>query len=459
MADVARSELWDEDGRRVWTGPCGGHVEALSSATDRAAHSTLRMLGGQNGSEKSCTSGDVVRLAEELEFISREGCPPGFFNVLPAGTFLDLCVECFNRDHLEALGANRIDFPLVYDAGPADIRALTRSYEAQGRVFKLEAHERELRLAYAADPGLFSWLRNKSLKPSLLPYAVYSPVSAFRRWQSGEVGGFAKMRQYTVPDLHILSGERDAWAVYQSAIKQGAAGARFWFGEEWAQYVDVDENFLENHSDVGAAFATAAQKLTLVNVLRRRPRYYAIKNGIMVGAGFTAMMLYNLQWDDTNAARFNISIDDSQELVIIHATVAGGWPKLLPMFLGRGLTGTGPKIIPVECAARQILILPIDQSHLRAAELFSERLQSAGLRTAVDTSLRPLAQRLRQLRQKWQPFYCVIGDRESNGAEPLIQTYVGGAGQSAAEFLTTRGERIRRCSPPAARAPKPLPLA
>ena len=458
MAEVAWSELWDSEGNLIWKGSIREDKTFMNLIEDKLAAETLRALYFQDSSEKTCTKADVVKAAEDLEFISRTGCLPGFFNILPPATFLDACVDSFNLSPLEVLGANRIDFPLVYDAKPEDMQALTNSYETQGRVFKLNEAEHEMRLAYAADPGLFSFFRDKVLKTDNLPYAIYSPISAFRRWQSGEIGGFAKLRQYTVPDLHIIAEKDGVLEVYLECINQAALGARFWFGEEWLPFYDIEENFLAQNSDICSKFAKMGKKLTLINILKKRPRYYAVKTGVMVSAGFGALMLYNLQWDDTNPTRFNLQADNGKDLVIIHATVAGGWAKLLPMFLGRGLTGIGPKMIPVELAARQVSVVPINESHSDTAKMIIEKLNAAGVRAVLEISSKSMPRRIKKLRRQWQGFYCIIGDKEKEGADPVIENFAQLPSMSILEFIAFYGDRIKRCNNHTGLIPKTIPI-
>jgi threonyl-tRNA synthetase len=450
--DFVRAELFSPEGDLLWSGDPARQGECVPCAAGQASEGALAELCGtvpSTTSEMSCTRQKVLSLAEDLGFVGREGCVRGFLVILPSGMLVEQCAEAFNRQHLEGLSAVRMQFPLVFDRGQEDLEDLTESYERQHRMFRLGSGDESLRLAYAADPGFFGWLRGRTLRREALPYAIFSPTPAFRRWKSGEIGGFDHLRQYDVPDVHVLCEEGDALARYERCVELAAEGARFWVGEGFVQFVDVVEDFYGRMPAAGARAARAARQHTLVRVLARRPRYYAFRSGIMIPAGFGLVMLYNLQYDDTNAERFGIHTDsgDGEGVVILHATVAGGWPKLLPIFLGRGLAGLGPKVLPVELAPLQVACVPLAERHRACAGSWVERLRQSGFRAGIVEPEGSLGQRLKRLRASWQPFHAVIGDREAAGEEPRFLSFGSAGERSFAELAAGLGPRIERCRP------------
>lgn len=429
----------DSDGSTVW---CG---EADKAPRDHATISAL--LGG--GIDEKVHRSEVLRMAEELGFVSRKGVPKGFLSILPRGTVLQARVEAFNQRHMDALCAVRIDFPSIFEIeNSSPLRDLTRSYEAQGRIFHVENSTREWRLAYAADPGLLSYLEGRILHPAALPYAIASPMSAFRSYKSGECGGLDKNRQYNLPDLHILCGD-DARETFIKNLSLSAEGARFWEQSDVgiALFVDVVDDFLKDWPTLGEDLARASRVATLVRVLAARPRYYAFRAGLVLYTGIGTIMLYNFQWDDTNPLHFRLRRTDDGEIVIIHATLAAGWPKLLPWIIGRGLTGLGPRIIPPELDSPELTILPVRAEHTAYAGSLAAELVSSGRDVQIDNRDIPLGARVRQLRRRWNAYHIVIGGRESDGsAIPLVESPCPGIEPSPlSTFLATLGRRLDRC--------------
>lgn len=450
MVTYKHSQLWSPSGELLWQGKYEDRQECLKGVIDSDSLGILKLLcdtSKPSFDKQSCTSGDVIELAETLQFVDRQGCIPGFLNILPSATLLEECMHSFNCSHLEQLNAIQIDFPTIFDNSVSDTADLTSTYEMQGRMFTLGNDDGHYRLAYAADPGLFNWLRGRKLKTSSLPYAIFSPQQAFRRWKSGEIRGLDHVRQFALTDLHILCRSNNAIDSYLKFVALGADGVRFWFKESWAKFIDVDQDFLIQFPKLGSTVASIANQFTLLNVFEKRPRYYAFRSGIMVDAGFYPVMLYNFQWDDTNGERFLIHTEDGQFPVIIHGTVAAGWQRILPIILGRGLSGLSSKIFPVELAPVQVVCLPLKECHLNIAEEYAKRLRSLGLRVNLDTVFKDsLGKRVNKLRKKWQPYYVVLGDKELENQEPKLQNFIHSEVWTLDEFWLVYGERISRCN-------------
>lgn len=439
MADNLMIRVLDSEGSTVWSG--------LADEAPRD-HAAIRALLG-DGVDENIHRSEVLRVAEELEFVSRKGVPKGFLSILPRGTVLQAKVEAFNQRHMDALDAVRIDFPIIFDIESSQpLRDLTQSYEVQGRVFRVDSSAGEWRLAYAADPGLLGYVEGRTLDPAALPYTIASPMSAFRRYQSGECGGLDKNRQYHLPDLHIICGD-DARETFIRNLTLAAEGAQFWerTSDGIALFVDVVEDFLENWPTIGEDLARAARAATLVRVLAARPRYYAFRAGLVLYTGVGAVMLYNFQWDDTNPRRFRMRRADDGDVTIIHATLAGGWPKLLPWVIGRGLTGLGPRIIPPELDSPELTILPVRPEHAKYAGTLAAELVSRGWDIQIDGRDVALGAKVRRLRQRWNAHHIVIGGREVDGSVvPIVESSCPGIEPlPLPAFEASVGPRLMRC--------------
>jgi threonyl-tRNA synthetase len=435
-------QLWGPDGERV-SEDTGPELPEGLDATQAERGVLERMLGGQRR-ERALRAVEVRRNAERLEFVSAEGCVPGFFNVLPRGIFLDRCIDRFNRQHAVALGAVLMEFPTVFDQTSAEIEELTRGYERDGRMFSLGPPDEGKRLSYAADPGLFNWLKGRVLAPERLPFTISSPLMAMRRWKSGELGDLDHLRQYPLSDLHILVTAADALPSYLFNTSLGAEGARFWAGEDWAVFADITAEFLGRVPGLGGAIARAAKKWTLVRVYPNAPRYYAMRSGIVLDAGYADVMLYNMQWDEENPQRFQIGVADGQPLVVLHGNMATGWPLLLPVLLGRAMSRLAPLGFPVEVAPVQVCVLPVAEQHLEAARAWMS--QRPRLRARLLGPERPLRRRLREVHDSLCPVFMVIGDRDIASGGQLTYTttreIIGGS-----DFPEHVRRRIERCTP------------
>jgi threonyl-tRNA synthetase len=427
----------------------------------------LRTIAGDNtaigamagsGSIPKCSKNDVMRMAEELDLVSRRGMPKGFLATLPAGKLFEACVDAFNVAHLEALDVNPVDFPLVFDSSGAAMAELIEPYQVQGRTFTLADRE-DLRLSYAADPNLFGWLQGRTLDRGQLPYAVYSPQPVFRNFRTGELS-IQRTRQFSVPDIHILTSRDQGASHYLHALELAAESTRFWFGDDYVHVLDSVAGSNNDNPDFYASAGKASGGITVVRRLADRPKYYAQKTGVLVWSGYDNVMLYNLQMDEVNPVRFDIGLDGGGHPDVIHACVAMGLSRMLPLVLGRGISGAASKTLPVELSPIQVTLVPIGAEHTRRAGVIAGDLRDAGVRTALDVDCdKAIGARLGRIRKSWQSRYAIIGDREVDQL-PLIEDVTRSVEATTIdEFLRSHGDRIRRCGPNPLPAVRRLPFA
>ncbi|TDC65127.1 hypothetical protein E1258_06435 [Micromonospora sp. KC207] len=445
MTAVSSVQVLNPSGELLWKGEEADLAEFL--VDQPAGNSALARLAGT--ASGACTRNEVTELADQLGFISRRGTPKGFLTVLPPGSLIDESLKSFNRAHLARLNANLVDFPLVFATDDGEMGQLVSAYEEQGRMFRFDDRDRSLRLSYAADPNLFAWMRHTRADPQRLPYTMVSPQPIFRRFQSGELS-LDRARQYHVSDVHTLCSTMQATDVFRETVARAAEAMEFWFGSDYCQIVDTVMGTEFDQQHAYQALARAVSGLTIVRHLARRPRYYAIKGGLYVDAGFGNVMLFNFQLDDTNSDRFDVRLDDGGPIAVIHSTVASGVPKLLPITLGRGLADVGPRAVPPELARHQVVLVPVREHHHAAAERLAAVLRTSGLRVAVDAHLnKSLGHRLAALRTAWQPLFGVIGDREMAGEPVILDGPAAIDRPTLDEYLIRDLERLQRCAPTA----------
>ena len=66
-----------------------------------------------------------------------------------------------------------------------------------------------------------------------------------RRFKGGEIGDFTRLREFPMPDLHIICQESEARNLYIKNMKIAAENMRFLLGEEWAFSMDITPELLE----------------------------------------------------------------------------------------------------------------------------------------------------------------------------------------------------------------------
>ena len=443
VSDVVGVHVFGGDGHELWSGVERGLSGFLGSIAD--GNSAVGAMADP-AAVRGCSRSDVMVAAERLELVSRRGQPKGFLVTLPAGRVFASCVDAFNVAHLTALDVVPVDFPLVFDGGGAAMAELIEPYHRQERMFGV-AGQAELRLSYAADPNLFSWLAGRTLAREQLPFAVYSPQPVFRNFRTGELN-IQRTRQFSVPDVHVLTPADDAVGRYLHALELGAESTRYWFGDDYVHVLDSVAGSTHDSDEFYTRVAKAAGGVTVVRRLASRPKYYAQKTGLMVWSGYDNVMLYNLQLDEVNAPRFDIRLDDGGHPVVIHACVAMAMSRMLPLVVGRGLAGITAKTMPVALAPTQLTLVPVRAEHRGRAGVIADLMHAEGIRTAIDTDYgKTVGARVNNARAAWHPFTAVVGDREGEKLPTLHSTTGDGGPMTFTEFLAEYGDRIRRCAP------------
>ncbi|MFF1699369.1 His/Gly/Thr/Pro-type tRNA ligase C-terminal domain-containing protein [Streptomyces sp. NPDC058257] len=461
MGQVVDVQILDSSGNVLWRGSESDYPAALGAIDPD--NSALRMLADEDP-EHRCTRDDVMRTAETLQLVSRQGGPRGFLTTLPRGAVLEAGVDAFNARHLAGLEVNTVHLPVVFDGSAEPMRALADQYGEQGRTFEIAdadgGADGGLTLAYATDPGLFSWLKDAVLQRARLPYAMYSPQPVFRRFGPDETD-IRRRHQFNVPDVHIWCHPDDVAERYLHALQHAAESTAYWFQQDYVHVLDSVVGTSHDTDDFHQRCAKAAGGITVVRRLAAaRPERYAQQTGILVSSGYELVTLQNLRLDEVNASRFNIRMDTGEHPGLIHARLAMGGSRLLPLLIGRGLSGLGPRVIPAELAWHQVVFLPLAEKHVGRAYELAGPLWIDGVRTAVDLEFkRPIGARIARLRSEWQPLYCVVGDRELS-EQPRFQS--GGRTPTDLDYQDFLAEQLPgwlRCRPDTPVGTAPLPFA
>ncbi|MGW6056159.1 His/Gly/Thr/Pro-type tRNA ligase C-terminal domain-containing protein [Streptomyces sp. NPDC055189] len=467
MGQVVDVRILDSSGNVLWQGTESDYPAALGAINPD--NSALRMLADGDPAHR-CTRDDVMRTAETLQLVSRRGAPHGFLTTLPRGTVLEAGVDAFNARHLAGLEVNTVHLPLVFDGSAEPMRELTGRYAEQDRMFELTdadadadaggdgEGEGRLTLAYATAPSLFSWLKDSVLQRARLPYAMHSPQPVFRRFEPDETD-IQRRRQLNVSDVHILCHPDDVAERYLHALRHAAESTAYWFQQDYVHVLDSVAGTGHDTDDFHQRCAKAAGGITVVRRLAAHPEHWAQQSGILVSSGYELVALQNLRLDETNARRFNVRVDTGEHPSLIHARVAAGGSRLLPLVIGRGLAGLGPQAIPAELAWNQVVFLPLAEKHVGRAYELAGPLWIDGVRTAVDLEFKqPIGARIAGLRREWQPLYCVVGDRELS-EQPRFQS--GGRAPIDLDYQDFLAEQLPgwlRCRPDTPVGAAPLPL-
>lgn len=438
MANYSETSVFNPSGEKIWLGQYADRKLAITQISSSEQNNALAYVLGLTDRVDNTplfSSKQIFKKAIELNFINQDNNVPGFVTVLPKTKIIERIVEKINSMHFKKINAVEISFPTFFDYNIMEMQELAKSYEFEERMFKLGGADEEIRVSYAADPGLFLWLKGKKFRANSLPYAVYTYTLVYRRFKGGELGGFPRLREFPMPDLHIICSKKDAKNLYLENIKIAAENMRFLLGEDWAFSIDITPTLLSRLEGFIQDICKAIKKHCTVNILSNKPRYYDIKSVFMMDAGDCAIMNYNMQWDEENPKRFNISSEENHEIVILHGTLMHSWYKILPVFINRTLTGKDKGLLPYHISPLQVSILPTSENYITAAENLRQILISNNMRTAILGGKKNLSKAIQLSHKNLIPYFIIVGEEEAASKRFYVTSAADNQVQELDEFI------------------------
>jgi threonyl-tRNA synthetase len=424
MAQYKRCEVYSPSAELLWVGEHHRRSDAIKCIDPRLINVALGNIlgcGERIDGSKSPTESKILEFAIDQEFISTKNNAHGFITALPKAKIIQRVVEAINEEHYQFLDATEISFPIVYDNSSEELNQLTHSYDSDARIFAVESKNENLRLAYAADPGLFLWLKNKMFKKGSLPYSISTELNVFRKYKSGELGGFPTLREFPMPDIHIICNKSDALNLMCSNLNFASKKMQRFFNGTWIFSMDIVEELLEEIPHLLSDVCKAVNSICVINVLKEKPRYYSIKTVFMMDAGERSIMNYNMQWDEVNPQRFNISSEEGEPLVVLHGTLMHSWYKILPVYINKHLTYQTNELLPVCFSPVQVALIPLNQEHYKVAEKIKNDFNRLGIRGQVIKLEKTLSKTLSKIKKRFIPYFLVVGDSEIRNDEYFIK--------------------------------------
>jgi threonyl-tRNA synthetase len=429
MASFLASEGWTREGVRAWDGPHSGRLAALEQPQLNGSPIPLgHLLGSRTRIDGSpvISSKAVLAFAERSHFISTKGNVPGFVTALPKSKVVQRVVEAVNEKHYSLLNAAEIEFPTLFDISDSRLKDLTSSYESDHRMFAVRDDNPTIRLSYAADPGLFALFADCTFVDHELPYAVSTDINVLRRYKAGELGGFPTLREFPMPDVHIICAKDTAIEFFLKNLNYSATMMKLFFPGVWVFSCDLTAEIVGRYPDICQRMAQAVGEVCIFNVLRNRPRYYSIKTVFMMDAGDRSIMNFNMQWDEENPKRFNIRSSSGKEIVIIHGTLMHSWYKVLPVYINQHLAYSTPHILPVPFSPIQVAIIYLTGQEQHCAMEFSQVLKQQAIRNTIIPVKKSLSTTLARLKKNDIPYFSIIGPREAvSGDFHVRRTHTG----------------------------------
>ena len=255
-----------------------------------------------------------------------------------------------------------------------------------------------------------------------LPMRLAEYGTCYRYERSGDLFGLMRVRSLEMNDAHIYCTEEQFESEFLNVVRMYQDYFNLFGIEKYVmrlsthhprglgkKYVDNERLWLETEEMVRSAMR--AGDVPFVEE-KDEAAFYGPKIDVQVwsaiGKEFT---LATNQVDFAVPARFNLTYITPEGK---HAT---------PLCIHRAPLSTHERLIgfliehyagnfPVWLAPRQVLIIPISDSHHEYAQKLNERLVATGIRSEADFSAERMNAKVREGQLKKIPYMLVLGDRE-----------------------------------------------
>lgn len=323
-------------------------------------------------------------------------------------------------------GAMPVETPIMYDLGDDAIRVHAEKFGE--RQYRMGTKGKDLMLRYACCFGAFRILSDTFLTWKNLPLAIYElSTYSFRLEKRGEVVGLKRLRGFTMPDMHtICTDVEQSLQEFDSQISMCAqTGEDLEINYEAIMRVTAD--FLEENRQWVFDSAKKVGKPVLLEILPRRKHYWICKMDF-AAIDYLGRPIENptIQIDVESGERFGINYINSNEEeetpIIIHCSPTGSIERVIGALLENSAiqSESKPPMLPVWLSPTQVRILPIAERHLDFAMKLAEELTDEQIRVDVDDRQETVGKKIRNSAFEWVPYVIVVGDKELEGGELLI---------------------------------------
>ncbi len=358
---------------------------------------------------------DHRRLGRELDLFSFNEASPGGPFWHPKGMIIWNTLVDMWRAENTARGYQEVKTPILY---ASDLWKTSGHWDKfREHMYLLEIEEREFGMKPMNCPAHCLIFKSHRRSYRELPLRMNEVGLVHRHEPSGSLHGLMRVRHITQDDAHLF--------VTVDQIEeevQGVLGFALDLYELFAMRFKI-ELATRPELRVGDDAIWDKAEEALHNVLQARGIDYRVNegDGAFYGPKIDIHLTDSLgrswqcgtvQLDFNMPERFELSYtgadDRDHRPVMIHRALLGSFER----FIGILIEHYGGAF-PLWLAPVQVVVLPISDRHVLAAELARDALAAAGLRVQVDARSESIGKRIAEAETQKVPAMLVIGDREA----------------------------------------------
>ncbi len=368
---------------------------------------------------------DHRRLGRELDLFSFNEASPGGPFWHPKGMIIWNTLVDMWRAENTARGYQEVKTPILY---ASDLWKTSGHWDKfREHMYLLEIEEREFGMKPMNCPAHCLIFKSHRRSYRELPLRMNEVGLVHRHEPSGSLHGLMRVRHITQDDAHLF--------VTVDQIEeevQGVLGFALDLYELFTMHFKIE---LSTRPEVRVGDDAIWDKAeeALHNVLQARGIDYRVNegDGAFYGPKIDIHLTDSLgrswqcgtvQLDFNMPERFELSYtgadDRDHRPVMIHRALLGSFER----FIGILIEHYGGAF-PLWLAPVQVVVLPISDRHVLAAELARDALAAAGMRVQVDARSESIGKRIAEAETQKVPAMLVIGDREAESGMVAVRRH------------------------------------
>ncbi len=368
---------------------------------------------------------DHRKLGKELELFKFEDIAPGSPFWYPKGMIIFKELEKLWRKIHDQNGYQEISTPIMVKSKVFETSGHWDHY--RHNMFNMIIDDESYSLKPMNCPESTYVFSSKTRSYKDLPLRYSEVGRLHRREKSGQLGGLLRVLQLTMDDAHI----------YTSVDRMG---------EELQNILDLVENFYKIFNFVPQYYLSTRPddfmgerrlwdkaESDLERTLKKRGLNYKIKekDGAFYGPKIDihiddaigrTWQLATIQLDFQMPKRFKLTYIDKdgteREPVMIHRAIFGSFERFMGILIEH-YAGA----FPLWLAPVQVAVLPISEKHHEFAKQVRQYLESAGIRTDLNSSNESIGKKIRESTLQKVPFMVIIGEKEIAASDPARQEF------------------------------------
>src|SRR3989338_5157404 len=360
---------------------------------------------------------DHRKLGPRLELFDfyHETAGAGLVFYHPAGAMLRKTIEDYVRAQHIQRGYDLVMTPHILKGKLWEQRGHSQYYKDNMYYFKVD--EEEYAVKPMNCPGHILIYKSKLRSYRDLPIKFFELGTVYRQEKAGVLHGLLRVRGFTQDDAHIFCTRGQLRTEVVSVIDFVFAVMHdFGFNDleielstKPAKYIGRDEDW---ETATRALEESLQQKKLSYHINEGDGAFYGPKIDIKLKDALgRPWQCATIQCDFSLPERFDLSFinekGEAERPIMLHRAILGS----LERFMGT-LIEHYAGAFPSWLAPTQVLLIPIQESHVSYGQKVKEDLQSQGLRVIIDTRNESLNKRIREGTLKKIPYILIVGDKE-----------------------------------------------